>query len=1005
MGGCPNFIKKMIKDTFINDETRDKILETAKLEAIVSDFLVLTKKGTSLKADCPKCGGKQKMSFSPKKDIFKCYTCDTGGKGAVAFLQKCQGKTFFEALHYCADHYNILIESDKPRPKKKRKGRKQSFRDQQLRASGITAKAQRYFQKYSNKQVEQNRYESGTIDKFWNVIDGDDMILNYVGFDRNPITYRTPKGKERPLIRIRWQNPLLHLDKKGNSHKYKSPYGSGSHLWIPEYIIRAYEIGKIIDTLYICEGEKKADKLCMHDIAAVAVMGINNFANEGNMPHHFEQLIKKCGIKNVVFLLDSDWQDISAKRHKAVDARPNLFFKAVLKFRDYFYAYNNSGIELGIYFGYGKDKVLKGVDDLLVHTFKQKEAELKADLEKSRIDRQGEGEYINIHNITTLSEYKLKEFWHLNSATAFLDAHRQELLEIKEFTLRKQKRRFNEDGELELVDKLLPHEQYWIEEEYENSKGITKKRITFDYYQINIFLRNRGFGLMEGPNNTYKFINLENKIVREVTAHQIQRFVQDFTNEINQLNVLRMILKGGSQYLGPDKLSNMQYIKPQFLEADRNTQYLYFKNCFWKITADEVVQRPLSELPGNIWKDKIIDFDPKKLDKPMVEVKRVGDKWEVNQTKESAKSDIQKFFIATSNFYWKKRQELFKDEKGNYSYIPKEKPEYLEPSERDAIYEHYVAKMLAAGHMLHEYRDLANMKAVISMDGLESEVGKSEGGSGKSIFSTMFEHLVPTHVIDAKQKNLSEDKFLYEGVDERTSCIVFDDARVNFDFEFLFSQITRGLTVNKKGLAKFTIDPPKFIINTNHAPNGYGNSYERRRYLLGFSDYYNAHRTPQDDFGRLMFKDWDYEQWNLFYNFMANCIQTFLKYRLDYTVPQGDLKRRKLRQEIGENILDWANLFFSKTDYLNNKVLKNIMYDDFMLNYPQDRRYITLRKFKNKIKKYAQYMGYEWNPLTEGGDIKSNGKEYFILANKEYDSSNLQIINMLRVNLEANVNE
>ena len=75
---------------------------------------------------------------------------------------------------------------------------------------------------------------------------------------------------------------------------------------------------------------------------------------------------------------------------------------------------------------------------------------------------------------------------------------------------------------------------------------------------------------------------------------------------------------------------------------------------------------------------------------------------------------------------------------------------------------------------------------------------------------------------------------LYENADERTQIILFDDVRVNFNFEFLFSQITTGLLINPKGEKRYKVDPPKFIVITNHALNGDGNSFDRRQYAISF---------------------------------------------------------------------------------------------------------------------------------------------------------------------------
>jgi hypothetical protein len=311
--------------------------------------------------------------------------------------------------------------------------------------------------------------------------------------------------------------------------------------------------------------------------------------------------------------------------------------------------------------------------------------------------------------------------------------------------------------------------------------------------------------------------------------------------------------------------------------------------------------------------------------------------------------------------------------------------------------DHLMAKINATGYIMHDFLDYSLMKAIVCMDGNESEVGRSEGGTGKSIFSNQFEHVMPMEVVDGKSKTIEDDKHIYELVDERTRVITFDDVRVNFNFEWLFSQITRGITVNPKGLKRMRLSPPKFIINTNHAINGDSNSFRRRQFLLGFSDYYNGARTPYDDFGYQLFHDWDYVEWNRYYNFLASCMQQFLRNRLEFTIPTEALERRRLRQQIGESLIEWASLMFdpqqdpnSKTPYgvlLNRKIERNFMYQKYLDAYPEDKRYTTNRIFKEKMQKYCVYAGLDFNPTTGGDRLRSNGKEYFIIANKDFDAS------------------
>lgn len=988
---------------YIPKETAEKIKEAAVLHEVIQDFTELQKKGSSLLGNCPYCHNK-KFTVTPSKGIYKCFSgCQKSGNDTIKFLTDVMGKTYHEALTYLSDRYNIAIE---PAPQvintAKRNNRTEKFRDRQLKESGITDKSQKWFMsENATTKVESDRYQAATIDRQWNVVAGDDMILHYLDLDGMPINFNLSATKKQQLIRVRWANPSLHLDKSGKPMKYQSPYGSGSHLWLPNYIIKAFKQSELIETLYICEGEKKADKMCLHGLPAVAVMGINNFAYSKEMPQQFEQLIKRCSIANVVFVLDSDWQNISVKNGEAADIRPKTFFKAVVKFRDYFHAYSGSGLYLNIYFAHGKDPVHKGMDDVLVRDIKGKEEELVEDFKSAMISRDGEGKFVNVYKITDMSDYKIKEYWHLHSNPAFMNHYKEDLKGLHEFKLGYLKWRYNEEDEkFELAQKLLPHEQYWDKEEYEDKGGRLRKNYTFNYTNCRYFLRNRGYGIFEYDDDKYRFIHVDGKVVKETSAQKIRRYVMSFTEEIEEKNVLEILLRGGKQYLGPDKLSDMYQRDLQFMESSRESMFLYFKNTYWKITKDEIVERPLSDLPQYVWQNKIINFEPKYIGKPMAAV-ALDDQnnWKIKLTDEAKQCDMANFYNQTSMFHWQKVHKLIQED-GKSFYTNKEQPDPFTDKDVSLHRAHFVTKIIAAGYAMHDYLDYGNMKAVVCMDGVESEVGKSQGGSGKSIWAKQFEHMVPMEIIDGKKKNIEEDNHIYELVDERTQIVLFDDVRVNFPFEWLFSQITTGLVINPKGEKRSKIPPRRFIITTNHALNGEGNSFKRRQYTIAFSDYYNEHRTVGDEFGYQLFHEWDNKQWNLFYNWIATCIQVYLQYGIRYKIPEQDIERRRMRQQMGEKLLDWAGLVFDPEPdhtgdpcgiFLNKKCERNYLYNKFLEHYPSERKYCDAKRFKEKLVIYTEYAGLEFNPTSTATDkrIKSNGKEYFLITNETFDAATM----------------
>ena len=114
-------------------------------------------------------------------------------------------------------------------------------------------------------------------------------------------------------------------------------------------------------------------------------------------------------------------------------------------------------------------------------------------------------------------------------------------------------------------------------------------------------------------------------------------------------------------------------------------------------------------------------------------------------------------------------------------------------------------------------------------------------------------------VIDGK--TFSFDKsFPYQTVSADTQIIVFDDVKKNFEFERLFSVITEGITLEKKNkdAIKIPVDrSPKVCISSNYPITGEGSSFERRKFEIEFKQHYTTTKTPLDDFGKLLFDEWD----------------------------------------------------------------------------------------------------------------------------------------------------
>ena len=94
----------------IPQETVDRILDAARIDEVVGDFVTLRRRGANLVACCPFHNEKTPSFYvSPSKGIFKCFGCGKAGS-AVGFVMEHEHYTYVEALKYLANKYHIEVK-------------------------------------------------------------------------------------------------------------------------------------------------------------------------------------------------------------------------------------------------------------------------------------------------------------------------------------------------------------------------------------------------------------------------------------------------------------------------------------------------------------------------------------------------------------------------------------------------------------------------------------------------------------------------------------------------------------------------------------------------------------------------------------------------------------------------------------------------------------------------------------------------------------------------------
>ena len=154
----------------IPQDTIMSIIDTVRIEEVVSDFVSLKKRGANLIGVCP--FHKEKTpSFivSPAKGIFKCFGCGKAGD-SVRFIMEHEHYSYPEALRYLANKYGIIIEEKEQSPEEL------MSQNEREKMFNINTFAQQYFSNTMKKDEEgqavgmsyfrERGFRDAIIDKF-----------------------------------------------------------------------------------------------------------------------------------------------------------------------------------------------------------------------------------------------------------------------------------------------------------------------------------------------------------------------------------------------------------------------------------------------------------------------------------------------------------------------------------------------------------------------------------------------------------------------------------------------------------------------------------------------------------------------------------------------------------------------------------------------------------------------------------------------------------------------
>jgi hypothetical protein len=465
-------------------------------------------------------------------------------------------------------------------------------------------------------------------------------------------------------------------------------------------------------------------------------------------------------------------------------------------------------------------------------------------------------------------------------------------------------------NEIQLIKNNIKFDEFWSF----NDKG----KLEISAYRFKLYLESLNYRKYypSEKTKTFIFVKKENKFIDIITEFQIKDEILKNLIINNQLDAFDV----AAETLALFSSKYLSMIDTADVKMDKDSSdyaMIYYSNLALKISKDSIDKIEYEDMDSFVWKSQVINRDY---------------------------VDVDHHESQFRSFIW-----------------------FASGQNR----EKYNTMKSVIGYLLHSHKTASNNKAIIFNDETISDT--PNGGSGKGIIINGIGHMKKTSTIDGKTFDFNKS-FAFQTVNTDTQVLAFDDVRKNFDFERLFSVITEGITIEYKGKDAIKIpvqDSPKIIISTNYTIKTDGGSFQRRIFELEMSDYFGVHHTPLDQFGNLLYDEWNIDEWNRFDKFMINCLQ----YYLENGLVKSKTNNLELRKYINETSQEFYEFSITDNAIKNDiRIGKNEALNEYHNEYPDSKKFVTSRTFIKWIKKYSEYRKLNY---TEGN---TNGQRWFTLS-------------------------
>ena len=427
--------------------------------------------------------------------------------------------------------------------------------------------------------------------------------------------------------------------------------------------------------------------------------------------------------------------------------------------------------------------------------------------------------------------------------------------------------------------------------------------------------RNLGFR-KHGEEIIFMDGHVARKVIADFFYETMKCYIKEDSEEL--LNCYEAFLQASGKFT----ISRLDaFDETMILSCEKYVSYLFYRNCYLKITSEEIEILEYKYMDKLIWEENIKNRD----------------------------------FIKHDGFrkglYW----EFLNNAIGCSEYL-----------------------MQCIGHYAHNYRD-SEAYCVIAVESCDTGKG---GGAGKNIFWDLFSEITTCMSMTASMVKF--DNNLLQSWDYQR-VLHISDLTKNFDLRFLKDAVNGSISVNKKYINEYKIPiskMPKVCCSTNYSYDDSDGGVKRRTRGLEFTDFYIRRGGVNKVHGKMFPKDWDENDYIGFDNTMVYAIQRFLLNNCEISRIESSFGAfKKQFEQKYTHLYDFIVLNLGRYCELGNVETVTFM-NDYKIFCNEENINIKFQyrssRINEALEEYCLKMGYEFVKDSQWKDngIRKTGKKF-----------------------------